>query len=202
MSLAAPGDYRVADISLADFGRKEIDMAEIEMPGLMSCREEFGGAVQALKGARISGSLHMTVQTAVLIETLQVSPLAPCRFCAVAVARACCRRVVCIILQRFRGVCCAVSCGVGRHCGCAVSGKNMSRSGFFGRIFFLVVEVPPGCGNVLGGVGGRQQSRGPVVVLVCLVLVAVQLGMSDSAMRILHRTWPVFVRACKSEHSG
>ena len=135
MSLAAPGDYRVADISLADFGRKEIDMAEIEMPGLMSCREEFGGAVQALKGARISGSLHMTVQTAVLIETLQVSPLAPRRFCAVAVARACCRRVVCILLRRVRGVCCAVSCG--RHCGCAVSGKNMSRSVFFLVAFFF-----------------------------------------------------------------
>ena len=77
MSFAAPGDYRVADISLADFGRKEIDLAEIEMPGLIACREEFGGEVQALKGARISGSLHMTVQTAVLIETLQV----PCRVC-------------------------------------------------------------------------------------------------------------------------
>jgi S-adenosylhomocysteine hydrolase len=71
--LAAPGDYRVADISLADFGRKEIEMAEIEMPGLMASREEYG-PVQALRGARISGSLHMTVQTAVLIETLQVSP--------------------------------------------------------------------------------------------------------------------------------
>jgi len=64
------GDYKVADISLADFGRKEIELAEVEMPGLMACREEFGPA-QALKGARISGSLHMTVQTAVLIETLQ-----------------------------------------------------------------------------------------------------------------------------------
>jgi adenosylhomocysteinase len=65
------GDYKVADISLADYGRKEIEMAEIEMPGLMSCRSEFGGDAP-LKGARISGSLHMTVQTAVLIETLKV----------------------------------------------------------------------------------------------------------------------------------
>jgi len=64
-------DYIVADISLADFGRKELDIAETEMPGLMSCRSEFGES-QPLKGARISGSLHMTIQTAVLIETLQV----------------------------------------------------------------------------------------------------------------------------------
>ena len=62
-------DYRVADISLADFGRKEIRLAEHEMPGLMKTREEFA-AQQPLKGARITGSLHMTVQTAVLIETL------------------------------------------------------------------------------------------------------------------------------------
>jgi adenosylhomocysteinase len=62
-------DYKVADISLADFGRKEITLAEHEMPGLMAMREEFGGT-QPLKGARIMGSLHMTVQTAVLIETL------------------------------------------------------------------------------------------------------------------------------------
>jgi adenosylhomocysteinase len=59
----------IADASLAEFGRKELDIAEIEMPGLMSCRQEFGAA-QPLKGARITGSLHMTVQTAVLIETL------------------------------------------------------------------------------------------------------------------------------------
>jgi len=63
------GDYKVADVTLADFGRKEIEMAEIEMPGLMSCRSEYGKD-QPLKGARISGSLHMTIQTAVLIETL------------------------------------------------------------------------------------------------------------------------------------
>ena len=63
-------DYKVADMSLADFGRKEIDIAETEMPGLMACREEFG-ASQPLKGARITGSLHMTIQTAVLIETLK-----------------------------------------------------------------------------------------------------------------------------------
>jgi adenosylhomocysteinase len=62
-------DYRVADIKLAEWGRKEIEMAEVEMPGLMSVREEFG-ARQPLRGARISGSLHMTIQTAVLIETL------------------------------------------------------------------------------------------------------------------------------------
>ncbi len=62
-------DYIVADIGLADFGRKELDIAETEMPGLMACRSEFG-ASKPLKGARISGSLHMTIQTAVLIETL------------------------------------------------------------------------------------------------------------------------------------
>jgi len=63
-------DYAIADITLADFGRKEITIAETEMPGLMACREEFGGS-QPLRGARISGSLHMTIQTAVLIETLK-----------------------------------------------------------------------------------------------------------------------------------
>jgi len=62
-------DYAIADISLADFGRREIAIAETEMPGLMALREEFG-ASQPLKGARITGSLHMTIQTAVLIETL------------------------------------------------------------------------------------------------------------------------------------
>ena len=62
-------DYIVKDIALADFGRKELTIAETEMPGLMSCREEFG-TTKPLKGARIAGSLHMTVQTAVLIETL------------------------------------------------------------------------------------------------------------------------------------
>ncbi|MEC5289517.1 adenosylhomocysteinase [Aurantimonas sp. C2-6-R+9] len=63
-------DYVVKDLSLADWGRKEMDIAETEMPGLMACREEFG-ADKPLKGARITGSLHMTIQTAVLIETLQ-----------------------------------------------------------------------------------------------------------------------------------
>jgi adenosylhomocysteinase len=63
-------DYKIADLSLAGWGRKEIEIAETEMPGLMACREEFGEA-QPLKGARISGSLHMTIQTAVLIETLK-----------------------------------------------------------------------------------------------------------------------------------
>jgi adenosylhomocysteinase len=63
-------DYVVHDINLADWGRKEIDLAETEMPGLMATREEYG-ASQPLKGARIAGSLHMTIQTAVLIETLE-----------------------------------------------------------------------------------------------------------------------------------
>ncbi|MEN6542162.1 adenosylhomocysteinase [Parvibaculum sp.] len=63
-------DYVVKDINLADWGRKEIDIAETEMPGLMATRAEFGKA-QPLKGARIAGSLHMTIQTAVLIETLK-----------------------------------------------------------------------------------------------------------------------------------
>ncbi|PLP56115.1 adenosylhomocysteinase [Mesorhizobium loti] len=63
-------DYVIADISLAGWGRKEIEIAETEMPGLMACREEFGGK-KPLNGARITGSLHMTIQTAVLIETLK-----------------------------------------------------------------------------------------------------------------------------------
>src|SRR5688500_2293165 len=62
-------DYVVRDISLADYGRKEINIAETEMPGLMATRAEYGKS-QPLKGARIAGSLHMTIQTAVLIETL------------------------------------------------------------------------------------------------------------------------------------
>ncbi len=66
---AAAQDYVIADIGLADYGRAEIAIAETEMPGLMALREEFG-ASQPLKGARITGSLHMTIQTAVLIETL------------------------------------------------------------------------------------------------------------------------------------
>ncbi len=67
--MTSNGDYIVKDISLADFGRKEISIAESEMPGLMATREEYGPS-QPLKGARIMGSLHMTIQTAVLIETL------------------------------------------------------------------------------------------------------------------------------------
>ena len=63
-------DYIVTDIALAEFGRNELTFAETEMPGLMACREEFGPS-QPLKGARIVGSLHMTIQTAVLIETLR-----------------------------------------------------------------------------------------------------------------------------------
>ncbi|HPU98093.1 MAG TPA: adenosylhomocysteinase, partial [Candidatus Hydrogenedentes bacterium] len=62
--------FKVADIALADWGRKEIEMAEKEMPGLMAVRERYAPA-QPLKGARIMGSLHMTIQTAVLIETLK-----------------------------------------------------------------------------------------------------------------------------------
>src|SRR6202048_57906 len=76
MSIATPAspaptriDFKVADLSLAEFGRKEITLAEHEMPGLMALRAEFG-PTQPLKGARIAGSLHMTIQTAVLIETL------------------------------------------------------------------------------------------------------------------------------------
>ncbi len=67
--MTAFDDYKVADISLADWGRKEVAIAETEMPGLMALREEYGGA-KPLKGARIAGCLHMTIQTAVLMETL------------------------------------------------------------------------------------------------------------------------------------
>src|SRR3974390_638560 len=63
-------DFQVADLALADWGRKEIAIAQTEMPGLMAIREEFAQQ-QPLRGARITGSLHMTIQTAVLIETLQ-----------------------------------------------------------------------------------------------------------------------------------
>ena len=62
-------DFKVADLSFAEFGRKEINLAEHEMPGLMATRREYGES-QPLRGARITGSLHMTIQTAVLIETL------------------------------------------------------------------------------------------------------------------------------------
>ncbi|MEJ5901266.1 adenosylhomocysteinase [Ochrobactrum sp. GPK 3] len=68
--MTASQDFVVKDLSLADWGRKELDIAETEMPGLMAARAEFGKS-QPLKGARISGSLHMTIQTAVLIETLK-----------------------------------------------------------------------------------------------------------------------------------
>src|SRR5579864_3286796 len=67
--LGGAAEYKVADISLADFGRKEIDIAEQEMPGLMSIRKKYA-AGKPLAGVRITGSLHMTIQTAVLIETL------------------------------------------------------------------------------------------------------------------------------------
>src|SRR5437588_8443582 len=69
MPALAAGDYKVADLSLAGFGRKEIQLAEHEMPGLMALRKQFGES-KPLTGARVSGSLHMTIQTAVLIETL------------------------------------------------------------------------------------------------------------------------------------
>jgi adenosylhomocysteinase len=70
MTTLNPGDFKVADLSLAGWGRKEIELAEVEMPGLMAIRAEFADA-QPLAGARIMGSLHMTIQTAVLIETLR-----------------------------------------------------------------------------------------------------------------------------------
>ena len=70
MKTSQKNDYVVKDIGLAGLGRKEIEIAEKEMPGLMAVREKYGES-KPLKGARISGSLHMTVQTAVLIETLQ-----------------------------------------------------------------------------------------------------------------------------------
>ena len=69
MTVAEVLDYKVADISLAEWGRKEIEIAEKEMPGLMATRRKYAGK-SPLKGARIAGSLHMTIQTAVLIETL------------------------------------------------------------------------------------------------------------------------------------
>ena len=69
--MTSAADYLVKDLALADFGRKELNIAEAEMPGLMACRAEYGPS-QPLKGARIAGSLHMTIQTAVLIETLKV----------------------------------------------------------------------------------------------------------------------------------
>ena len=68
-ALQSTNTYVIADLGLADFGRKEIAIAETEMPGLMALRQKFGSD-KPLKGARIAGSLHMTIQTAVLIETL------------------------------------------------------------------------------------------------------------------------------------
>ena len=73
-------DYKVADIGMADWGRKEIAIAETEMPGLMALRKKYA-AEQPLRGARITGSLHMTIQTAVLIETL-VALGAQVRWCS------------------------------------------------------------------------------------------------------------------------
>ncbi|MGE5422653.1 MAG: adenosylhomocysteinase, partial [Ignavibacteriales bacterium] len=61
--------YKIADIGLADWGRKEIELAEVEMPGLMAVREKYG-KTKPLQGLKVAGSLHMTIQTAVLIETL------------------------------------------------------------------------------------------------------------------------------------
>jgi adenosylhomocysteinase len=68
-AMKAKSEFLVKDLGLADWGRKEIKIAETEMPGLMAIRQEFA-AEQPLRGARIAGSLHMTIQTAVLIETL------------------------------------------------------------------------------------------------------------------------------------
>ncbi|VVM04364.1 partial adenosylhomocysteinase, partial [Methylacidimicrobium cyclopophantes] len=67
--MTSAGDFRVKDMTLAEFGRREIEVAEAEMPGLMALRKEFG-PTQPLRGARIAGCLHMTVETAVLVETL------------------------------------------------------------------------------------------------------------------------------------
>lgn len=64
-------DCKIADFSQAAYGRKELDIAQVEMPGLMAARAEYGGDKKVLKGAKVSGSLHMTIQTGVLIETLQ-----------------------------------------------------------------------------------------------------------------------------------
>ena len=74
--------FKVKDISLADWGRKEMELAEAEMPGLMSLREEYGDA-QPLKGARIAGCLHMTIQTAILIETSFISLSAASFICEI-----------------------------------------------------------------------------------------------------------------------
>ena len=70
MMVSETKEYKVKDLELADFGRKEIEIAEKEMPGLMAVREKYGQS-KPLKGARVTGSLHMTVQTAVLIKTLK-----------------------------------------------------------------------------------------------------------------------------------
>src|SRR5438552_8867348 len=70
LKTVASGDFKVADLALADWGRKEMTIAEGEMPGLMAIRKEYSKA-QPLQGARITGSLHMTIQTTVLIETMQ-----------------------------------------------------------------------------------------------------------------------------------
>src|SRR5260221_2443499 len=69
-AIKQPHDFLVKDLALADWGRKEIRIAETEMPGLMAIRDEFAKS-QPLRGARITGSIHMTIQTAVLVETLQ-----------------------------------------------------------------------------------------------------------------------------------
>src|SRR5438094_7427102 len=79
-SATLTADFKVADLSLAEFGRKEITLAEHEMPGLMAIRAEYADS-RPLKGARITGSLHMTIQTAVLIETL-VALGAEIRWCS------------------------------------------------------------------------------------------------------------------------
>src|SRR3546814_15764086 len=93
------GDYKIADISLADYGRKEIDIAEHGMPGLMSIRRRYASEAP-LKGVRVTGSLHMTIQTAVLIGTLKDIGAdvrwASCNiFSTQEIGRASCRERVC-----------------------------------------------------------------------------------------------------------
>ncbi|MCS2900501.1 adenosylhomocysteinase [Bacteroides thetaiotaomicron] len=95
--------YKVADITLADFGRKEIDLAEKEMPGLMALREKYGES-KPLKGARIMGSLHMTIQTAVLIETL-VALGAEVRWCSCNIYSTQDHAAAAIAASRCCGIC-------------------------------------------------------------------------------------------------
>ena len=94
-SVKVKNDFKVKDLSLAEWGRKEIQLAEAEMPGLMALREQYG-KLKPLKGARIAGCLHMTIQTAVLIETLLELGAdvrwSSCIFYPGSCRRRCCRR--------------------------------------------------------------------------------------------------------------